>query len=55
VFFRYGIRNAILPALTALALGMAGLIGGSMLVEYILPTRAPATPFTGPLSLRITQ
>ena len=24
VFFRYGMRNAILPALTALALGLAG-------------------------------
>ena len=29
VFFRYGMRNAILPALTALALGLAALISGS--------------------------
>ncbi len=42
VFFRYGIRNAILPALTALALGLSGLIGGSTLVEYIF-----AYPGTG--------
>ena len=42
VFFRYGMRNTILPALTALALGMAGLISGSTLVEYIF-----AYPGTG--------
>ncbi len=42
IFFRYGIRNAILPALTAFALGLGGLIGGSMLVEWIF-----AYPGTG--------
>lgn len=42
IFFRYGIRNAILPALTAFALGLGTLIGGSTLVEYIF-----AYPGTG--------
>jgi len=42
VFLRYGVRNAILPALTALALGLGGLIGGSILVEFIF-----AYPGTG--------
>jgi peptide/nickel transport system permease protein len=42
VFFRYGIRNAILPALTAFALGLGGLISGSTLVEWIF-----AYPGTG--------
>jgi peptide/nickel transport system permease protein len=44
VFFRYGIRNTILPALTSLALGIAGLISGSMLVEYIFAY--PGTGYT---------
>jgi peptide/nickel transport system permease protein len=44
VFFRYGIRNTILPALTSLALGMAGLISGSTLVEYIFAY--PGTGYT---------
>ena len=35
IFFRYGVRNAILPAVTALALGLGGLISGSVLVEFI--------------------
>jgi len=35
IFFRYGVRNAILPSVTALALGLGGLIGGSVLVEFI--------------------
>jgi peptide/nickel transport system permease protein len=42
IFFRYGIRNAILPALTAFALGLGTLIGGSALVEWIF-----AYPGTG--------
>jgi peptide/nickel transport system permease protein len=42
IFFRYGIRNAILPALTAFALGLGALIGGSTLVEWIF-----AYPGTG--------
>ncbi len=44
VFFRYGIRNTILPSLTALALGLAGLISGSLLVEYIFAY--PGTGYT---------
>ncbi len=44
VFFRYGIRNSILPALTSLALGLAGLISGSMLVEFIFAY--PGTGYT---------
>ncbi len=35
VFLRYGVRNAIMPSLTAFALGLGGLIGGSTLVEFI--------------------
>lgn len=44
IFFRYGIRNAILPALTAFALGLGALIGGSTLVEYIFAY--PGTGYT---------
>jgi peptide/nickel transport system permease protein len=44
VFFRYGVRNSILPALTSLALGLAGLISGSTLVEYIFAY--PGTGYT---------
>lgn len=44
VFLRYGMRNAILPALTALALGLAGLISGSTLVEFIFAY--PGTGYT---------
>jgi peptide/nickel transport system permease protein len=44
VFYRYGIRNAILPALTAFALGLGGLIGGSILVEWIFAY--PGTGYT---------
>ncbi|MCL5998135.1 MAG: ABC transporter permease [Chloroflexi bacterium] len=44
VFFRYGIRNAILPALTAFALGIGSLIGGSILVEFIFAY--PGTGYT---------
>jgi peptide/nickel transport system permease protein len=43
-FFRYGMRNTILPSLTALALGIAGLISGSMLVEFIFAY--PGTGYT---------
>lgn len=35
VLLRYSIRNAILPQITALALGLGGIVGGSVLVEYI--------------------
>ncbi len=35
VFWQYGIRNALLPQVTALALALGGIIGGNILVEYI--------------------
>jgi peptide/nickel transport system permease protein len=35
VFWRYAVRNAILPQVTALALSLGSLVGGSILVEYI--------------------
>jgi peptide/nickel transport system permease protein len=35
VFWRYGVRNAILPQVTALALSMGAIVGGSTLVEYL--------------------
>lgn len=35
VFWRYGVRNSILPQVTALALNIGGIAGGSALVEYI--------------------
>jgi peptide/nickel transport system permease protein len=35
VLLHYAIRNAILPQVTALALGLGGIVGGSVLVEYI--------------------
>ena len=44
IFYRYGVRNAILPAVTAFALGLGGLIGGSTLVEWIFAY--PGTGYT---------
>lgn len=35
VFWWYGVRNSILPQVTALALSLGGIAGGSTLVEYI--------------------
>lgn len=35
IFFRYGIRNGILPQLTALALTLGSIVAGSVIVEYI--------------------
>lgn len=35
VFWRYAVRNAVLPQLTALALSLGGIAGGTILVEYI--------------------
>ncbi|MEA3334312.1 MAG: ABC transporter permease [Chloroflexota bacterium] len=35
VFWRYGMRNSILPQITALALSLGLIAGGSTLVEYI--------------------
>jgi len=44
IFFRYGIRNTILPVLTAFALGLGTLVGGSILVEFIFAY--PGTGYT---------
>ena len=35
VFWRYGVRTAVLPQFTALALSLGGIVGGSTLVEYV--------------------
>jgi len=35
IFFRYGIRNGILPQMTALALTLGSIAAGSVIVEYI--------------------
>jgi peptide/nickel transport system permease protein len=35
VFFRYGVRNAILPQMTALALAMGRVVSGAILVEIV--------------------
>jgi peptide/nickel transport system permease protein len=35
IFWRYAVRNAFLPQLTALALSLGGIAGGAILVEYI--------------------
>lgn len=35
IFWMYGVRNAILPQVTALALSIGGIAGGSVIVEYI--------------------
>ena len=35
IFWLYGVRNAILPQVTALALSLGTLAGGSVIVEYI--------------------
>jgi peptide/nickel transport system permease protein len=35
VFWRYAVRNAVLPQVTALALSLGGIVGGSTLVEYL--------------------
>lgn len=42
IFWRYSVRNAILPQVTALALSFGSLVAGSILVEYIF-----AYPGTG--------
>jgi len=42
IFWRYGVRNAVLPQVTALALTFGALIGGNILVEYLF-----AYPGTG--------
>src|SRR5687767_255783 len=35
IFWLYGVRNAILPQVTALALTMSGIAGAAVIVEYI--------------------
>jgi peptide/nickel transport system permease protein len=35
IFWLYGVRNAILPQITALALTLGSIAGGSVIVEYI--------------------
>jgi peptide/nickel transport system permease protein len=35
IFLRYAVRNAILPQVTALAISLGSIVGGSILVEYI--------------------
>lgn len=35
IFWLYGVRNAVLPQVTALALSLGGIAGGSVIVEYI--------------------
>ena len=35
IFWMYGVRNAILPQVTALALSIGSIAGGSIIVEYI--------------------
>lgn len=35
IFWVYGVRNAILPQITALALSIGAIAGGSIIVEYI--------------------
>ncbi len=43
VLYRYQIRNAILPQITALALSISGLVGGQILVEAIFSYRGMGT------------
>ena len=35
IFWRYAVRNSVLPQITALALSLGTIVGGSTLVEYI--------------------
>ena len=35
IFWRYGVRNSLLPQITALALSIGGIAGGALLVEII--------------------
>lgn len=35
IFWQYGVRNSILPQVTALTLALGGIVGGAVLVEYI--------------------
>jgi len=35
ILFHYEIRNALLPQITALLIGLGGIVGGTVLVEYL--------------------
>lgn len=35
ILFRYEIRNAILPQITALVISLGGIVGGTIIVEYL--------------------
>ena len=35
IFFQYGLRNAILPQVTGLAIALAGIMSGAILVEVV--------------------
>ena len=35
LFWRYGVRNAVLPQITSLALVIGGIVSGQILVEYL--------------------
>jgi peptide/nickel transport system permease protein len=35
ILLKYEVRNAILPQITALVLGLGGIVGGTVLVEYL--------------------
>jgi peptide/nickel transport system permease protein len=39
ILYRYSIRNAILPQVTALALGIGSIVGGQILVEVVFQYR----------------
>lgn len=43
VLYRYMVRNAILPQVTALAISMGTLVGGSVLVEFVFSYRGMGT------------
>jgi peptide/nickel transport system permease protein len=43
VLYRYQVRNAILPQVTALALGLGTLVGGQILVEAVFAYRGMGT------------
>jgi peptide/nickel transport system permease protein len=35
IFLRYAVRNAILPQITALAISLGSVVGGSLLIEFV--------------------
>jgi ABC-type dipeptide/oligopeptide/nickel transport system permease component len=48
IFFRYGMRNAMLSQITALALAMGAVLSGAVLVEVLRNYPALARCFTSP-------